>query len=282
MSSTVRPCSARKPVTLSPSRRSHHLGQLRRQHDAEAVGAEPPAEGAAAVGVDLAPGRDHPRQRGPADRPWPPPSLGARPHPSPPARPRPGRHQRHRAVAEQGARHQVGGGDRGARQAQRAELDREQRGGVPGPAEQVVVQPRQPGRPGHAAEAEHRQPLQVRPQSQPGHQQGVKRRHRHPGHRRDDQQVQVAGVEPGRRQGAAQRPFPERRRLLDVPVVGGRAERAVVRQRQDRVPGVDPRVAVQPLEQRPLFAAVRLSRPPSASASIPASDATARVRSACG
>ena len=67
--------------------------------------------------------------------------------------------------------------------------------------------------------------------------------------------------QPGRLERAAQRALAEVESLLDVAVVGGHdpAQGPVVGQRQDDVPGIDARVAMQPFKQGVL----RRARPPS-------------------
>ena len=60
------------------------------------------------------------------------------------------------AVAEQAAADQVGHRVVVALDRERAELDREQHGDLAGVADQVVVQPGDPGRPGDAAQPEER------------------------------------------------------------------------------------------------------------------------------
>jgi hypothetical protein len=97
------------------------------------------------------------------------------------------------AGGEQAADDQVCGRDLGSRPAQRAHFDRNQRGRVRWPGQQVIVQTRERGRARHAAEAGHRQPLDVRPQPQPRDQQSVGRRDRNARDRCDDQQVQIPG-----------------------------------------------------------------------------------------
>ena len=123
-----------------------------------------------------------------------------------------------------------------------------------GPGQQVIVQPAQGGRAGDAAQPEDGQPLDVGPQPEPGNEPGVERRHGHAGHRRNDQQVQIAAGQPGRLQGSAKRLLPEVGRLLDIAIVGqpDPARAAVLRQRQDDMAVIDAGVTVQPLEQRTL------------------------------
>ena len=64
ISSTVSPWQARKELTLRAKPPLDHVGQFRRQHDAEAVGAQPPAQRVAAVGIHLAARRDDPQSFG--------------------------------------------------------------------------------------------------------------------------------------------------------------------------------------------------------------------------
>ena len=89
-----------------------------------------------------------------------------------------------RAVAEQRAADQAGHSGLGRGIHQRTQLDGHQRGDVVGCTAQIVVQPRNARRTGHAAKAEDRHTTHVGPQTQPSSDAGIQRRHRNPGHRR--------------------------------------------------------------------------------------------------
>jgi hypothetical protein len=160
-------------------------------------------------------------------------------------------HQRHRAVPEQAADHQVGRSAAGHRGGERAHLDGQQHGGVAGPGQQVVVQPGQPGGPGHAAQPEDRQPLDVGPQAEAGDQQRVQRRHHHAGDRGHDQQVHRLGGDPGGGQGAGDGPLAQVGGMLDVQVVrpADVAQPGVLLHRQHDAAEVHARVGEQPLHQ---------------------------------
>ena len=119
-----------------------HLGELRGEHDAEAVRAEPPAQRVRAVRVDLAPGGDHP---GAGERR---PGAGAA---GAPAAARPPPRRRRRARSRRGPRWSPSSAARSASTARRPAAPRR----VAGQAEQVVVQPREPRGARHAAEPEH-------------------------------------------------------------------------------------------------------------------------------
>ena len=101
------------------------------------------------------------------------------------------------AVTEQGAADEGGHRGLGRRIHQRAQLDGHQHGDVVGCAAQIVVQPRDAGRAGHAAEAEDRHATHIGAQAQSSRDAGIQRRHRDPGHRRREDHVDVAGLQPG-------------------------------------------------------------------------------------
>ena len=81
---------------------------------------------------------------------------------------------------------------------QRAQLDGDQHRDVVRVAEQVVVQPGDPGRAGDAAQPDERDPLDVGAQPEQGGDPGVERRDGEAGHRGRDDQVDVGGGQVGR------------------------------------------------------------------------------------
>lgn len=110
-------------------------------HDAEAPTRDVPAHDALAARVEAAPARHH---LGTAEGR---PGLGKPRRP-----PLANRDHRRGAVSEQAARDEVGDGEVLLLQGQRAQLHRQQHGDVVGEGPQVVVEPRDPRGPSHAAQ----------------------------------------------------------------------------------------------------------------------------------
>ena len=217
-----------------PDVRVDGVGDRGGQHDPESGAADVPADDALAVGVELAAGSDD-LGAGQAE-------LGGAPVA--------GHDDRGRAVAEQPARHEVGDRVVVALEGERAELDRDEQGDLVRVPEQVVVHAGQPRGAGDASEAERRHPLDVGAQPEHRHEPGVDRRGRDAGHRREEQVVDVGGLEAGRRQRGRDRLRGERGALADPDVVGGAeiTEVAVALERQHGVPASDAARRVEALE----------------------------------
>ncbi len=114
-------------------------------------------------------------------------------------------HHRRRSISEQCTADQTGQRRFVSRVGHRAEFDGDQgRNGVRRAA-QVVVQPRHPRRPGHAAQSEQRHPSHILAQAHPRGDPGVHRRDRETGDRRRDQRVEVLRSQSGLVEGAHQR-----------------------------------------------------------------------------
>ena len=79
------------------------------------------------------------------------------------------------------------------REGQRAQFHRQQDRDIIGRSAQIVVQSRHACRTSHAAEAEHRHPPHIGPHTEPGGHPCLQRGHHDPGHRRRDDQVNIAG-----------------------------------------------------------------------------------------
>ena len=125
---------------------------------------------------------------------------------------------------------------------------------MPGVPDEVVVQPGDAGRPGHAAEPEQRDAPDVLPHPDGCGDAGVDRRRGQPGDGRRHHDVDVLGGEAGVGQGQEQRLGREIDRDPEELVVGLAevVERRVPLERQSEVPGADTRVGVQPLQRRHL------------------------------
>ncbi len=121
-----------------------------------------------------------------------------------------------------------------------------------GGAPQIVVQAGDAGGAGQAAQPEQRHPLDVGPQPDAGGDPGVDRRHRHAGHGREHDQVDVLRRQTGLVQSAQQRLAAEFDGDRDERVVGGgeAVEAGIAIERQRQVPGRHLRALVQPAGHR--------------------------------
>ena len=145
---------------------------------------------------------------------------------------------RGRAVTEQRAAHEAGHRWLGRRKHQRTQLDGHQRGDIVGCAAQIVVHPRDARSAGHAAQAEDRHPTHIGPQTKPGSDAGIQRRHRYTGHRRRDDQIDVAGLQARVLERARQGRAAQFYCVLDEKVVcfAEVAQRQILIDRKDEVP----------------------------------------------
>lgn len=91
-------------------------------------------------------------------------------------------------------------------EGQRAELDRDEEPHAVRMPGQVVVDPGDPGGAAGTAQTEGRYPPDVRPQSRPRDEQGVEGRCSDPRDGREQQEVHVGRIDPGRVQGLGHRP----------------------------------------------------------------------------
>ena len=221
-----------------------------RQDDLEAVTADPPAHDFFGVGVDAAPGCQHPGPaatsastvtsatsamsarcsricRGPVG------ALGDDDC-GPVTKEAGGNQICHRIVL--------------ALNSQGAQFDRDQRSHLTGKCEQVIVHARRPRRAGHTAQAEQWDTLDVLAQSDPRGQPRLQGRHGKSGHRRRKDDVDLRRLDPRLVKCREKRLLSQVEGDLDVEIVRLReaAELAVLRKRQRGVAEVNPTFESEP------------------------------------
>ena len=237
MSARDEPVALQEAVHVGGEVAAHHVRHVRVQHDPQTRRRHVPAHRALGVRVEVAPRAEHLHaSRAVGDR-----CLARAAH----------RDHGRRAVPEEPAGHQVGHRHVVALHGQRAQLDRHQHGHLVGVADEVVVEPRDPGRPRHAAESHERDALHVGAEAEDAGDPGVERRHGEPGDRRGDDQVDVGRGEAGLLEGVRHRLRAELDAHLDEPVVGLPEVRevGVVGQRHRQVALPHAGVGVQPAQQ---------------------------------